>query len=271
MKAEDLHIIIFSMNRACQLEAFLRSMYVMFSEVRDVKTTVLYRTTTKEFEDGYSLVQQNFKNINYYRETSIKDDLRYLVGLNNKKYVVFFCDDDIWKHPFSLNFKEVEEFSVNDNIATLSLRMSPFISKCHPMGNLDTPPAKFIGQLHTWDWTTPGLKGDWNYPLSVDGHVFRSELILNYIETTGFSNVTEFEGYIANKPPKHLPLMLCCDDSPIFNIPMNRASLVSQNINMNITKEYLNERFLSGDRIDTESYAGFRNISPHQEVEIKWK
>lgn len=272
MRSNDLHFIIFSMNRACQLDAFLKSMCTMFPEYSCIHITILYKVTSNDYEKGYDIVKLEYNsNIEFYRETILRNDLDLLVGKYNEKYVAFFCDDDIWKYPFSLNFKEFDEFDKNNNIVTFSLRMSPLIRKCHPMGNIDTPPPKFENSLYIWNWTNSSMTGDWNYPMSVDGHIFKTELIKYYIKTTAFRNVTEFEGYIAAKPPRHLPLMICCKDSPIFNIPMNIASEISSNINMNVTKEYLNERFLKGDRIDTGFYIGFKNISPHQEVEVKWK
>ena len=271
MKPNEMHFIVFSMNRACQLDAFLSSMYMMLPENPEIKLSVLYKVSNNDYEQGYDIVKSTYPNINYHRETIIKEDIRVLSSDPDIRYIGFFCDDDVWKYPLSFTSEEFKEFDTNHQIISLSLRMSPLINKCYSMGGISTPPPNFEGPLHVWDWTDPTLSGDWSYPMSVDGGIFRKSLIDFYLDNIPFRNVTELEGHMAAASQRHIPKMICFKDAPLFNIPLNIASEVSTNINMNISKEYLNERFLKGDRIDTEFYAGFKNVSPHQEVPLRWK
>ncbi len=271
MESNELHFIIFSMNRACQLEAFLSSMYRMLPSNHGIKITVLYKASNEEYAKGYDIVKNEYTGVTYHRETVIREDIKRIISDPGTKYVGFFCDDDIWKSPLLLSSEEFKEFENNPQIISLALRMSPLINKCYSMGNIDTPPPIFNTPLCIWDWTNPILKGDWSYPMSVDGGVFKRSLIDFYLNTIFFRNVTEFEGFMAAKPQTHIPCMICFKDSPLFNIPLNIASETSKNINMNVSKEYLNERFLRGDRIDSAFYENFKNISPHQEVDLKWK
>ena len=54
----------------------------------------------------------------------------------------------------------------------MSLRLHPGISRCYAT-NEDTPPPTMDAEM-TWRW--PDAKGDWSYPMSLDAHVFRSEV-----------------------------------------------------------------------------------------------
>jgi hypothetical protein len=246
-------------------------MYSFYKEWEGTSITVLYKTTNEEYEQGYEKVKSLHPKINFHRETVLKSDLNLLISDPSFKYITFFCDDDIWKAPLTINSEEFNAFDNNPNIISLSLRMHPLISKCHPMGGLETPAPLVEGALFIWDWVAPGLRGDWSYPMSVDGGIFRRSLIEFYLRSINFNNVTEFEGYMAANPQTGIPKMICFKESPIFNIPLNIASEISRNINMNISKEYLNTRFLAGDKINFSAYTGFKNTAPHQEVELSWK
>ena len=59
----------------------------------------------------------------------------------------------------------------------MSLRLHPGISRCYAT-NEDTPPPTMDAEM-TWRW--PDAKGDWSYPMSLDAHVFRSEVEGLYI------------------------------------------------------------------------------------------
>ena len=66
-----LNIIVFSKNRSCQLELFLRSMKLYFKEFNEHKINILYTYSNDKFKEGYDKVISihNDKNINYIKET----------------------------------------------------------------------------------------------------------------------------------------------------------------------------------------------------------
>lgn len=271
MKPEELYSVVFSFDRPCQLEAFLRSMKKMWAESTHVKISILYKYSTEDFKKGYDIVKNRHPEFEYYNEINFANDLKNLFLQNrNKKYAVFFCDDDLWKEQFTLDSEDMNVFENDPLISCFSIRMHPGINKCYTEGNVDTPPPIFVEGHYIWYWTDPKLKGEWKYVSSVDGHIFRMDLAYYYVMYLPYTNVTLLEGYMAGQMPKHLPKMICLEKSPLLNIPLNKVSHSSNNINMNVSKEYLNEKFLNREIIDTDFYMGFNNVSPHQEVELKW-
>lgn len=260
------------MNRLLQLEAFLRSMKKEVVDWEKYETYILYKYTSEDFQFGYDVVRNWHNEFKYVRETNLTDDLKLICELNkDTEFIGIFCDDNIWKDSFNVNCTEFDIFKKDNQICCLSLRMHPKISKCQTMGNVDTPPPKFNDKPYIWDWTDLNLKGDWKYPMSVDGHVFRTSLINDYLNKFIFSNVSMFESKMAGNSPINQSKMMCFEESKILNIPLNRVTTTTNNINMGVEPEFLNDKFLDGNIINTDYYYKFQNVSPHQEVKLKWK
>jgi hypothetical protein len=266
--------LIFSYNRACQLDAFLSSMKVYFKDYDKQNIIILYKYSDEKFQLGYMKLIKKFPNFNWIQETNIKEQVNSIIDNDKSEFMVMFCDDDIFKEPFDIESHDFNTFKYNKQIVCFSLRMNPNISKCHPMGNIDTPHPLFISENpYIWNWSELDVNknGDWAYPMSVDGHLFRSDFIKNSIKSLPYySNVGHLEAYLSMLAPKNIPFMLCSKKSPIFNIPLNSVSPL-KNINMNITTDSLNEMYLHEKYIDYDKYAHFNNISPHQEVELFFK
>ncbi len=262
--------LIFSKDRSIQLESFLRSMKSLYTNYKENKNVLLYNYSNDNFKKGYDILQKEYSEVEFIRESNIRQNvIDILDNHQNEKYVVFYCDDNIWKESFNLNCKEFYTFKSNEIICCFSLRMHPRISKCYT-ANIDTPPPEipYSNDPYIWNWV--GLKGDWGYPMSIDGHIFRYDFIRNLLKNLNFTNVNLIEAYMSMYPPKEQPYMICGQKSYILNIPLNRVQTTSPNINMNVSIDYLNDLFLSGKIIDTNKFIGFDNISPHQEVEISF-
>jgi hypothetical protein len=273
----DLLIVVFSMNRACQLEAFLRSMKKFFKGHDPKSVNIIYKFTDENYEKGYNKVINQYPDFNYIFENDIRVDLRNVFTLNiDKKYAVFFCDDNIWKDEFDIdNDDAFKLFEQSENIVTLSLRMHPKVNKCYPMGNKPTPPPKFLNENPwIWNWVEnypETVNGDWGYYGSIDGHIFRMSMIFNHVMNLEYQNVNQVEAYFSANAPKHIPLMMCHEKSSIVNVPWNRVQTNCGNINMGIETKYINDEFLNGNVIDVEKFEGIFTTSPHEELNLIWK
>ena len=116
-----------------------------------------------------------------------------------------------------------------------------------------------------WQWR--GAPGDWAYPMSLDGHIFRTEDVLPLIQAERFDNPNLLETRLA-KHPIDKPLMTCLDEHVVVNIPLNRVQNVYHNrCGDDWTAERLNELFLAGKAIDTRHFDGMQNRSAHDLVE----
>jgi hypothetical protein len=261
--------IIFSKNRALQLEACLRSMRQLYSDYYKNINIVLYTYTDNEYKEGYDKLISEYKDFIFIRETVLKDDiLDILLNNENEKYVVFYCDDDIWKEPFNNNFKEFDIFDKNEKISCYSLRLHPKIIRCYTQNTNTAPPKFYSDEILVWNWI--GLPADWGYPMSVDGHIFKLDYMITLLRRLSFTNVTLLEANMALNEPKDKPYMICNLKSNIMNIPLNSINNNPHMLNMHVDPKSLNNLFLSGKIIDTKSLEHFENISAHQEVKLNF-
>jgi hypothetical protein len=262
-----LNIIVFSRDRACQLELFLRSMKFYFKEFNDYKINILYTYSNDKFKEGYEKLFKihNDKNINYIKEVkNFKDHVLLLLDLSNP-YTIFFVDDIVFKNEFSITSKQFKLFTLNDEILTLSLRLHPYLTYCYPANIRMKSPNFDSNFLFKW-YGEPF--GDYGYPMSLDGHFFRTLEIQMLSKMLNYNNPNSYESVLAGSPLNR-PKMICFEESIIVNNPMNKVQKFNNNVHGKITADYLNENFLDDYVIDLENFKGLKNISCHQEIEIR--
>lgn len=264
--SNNMNIIIFSKNRACQLDLLIKSIKWGFTEFNNNQLKILYIYSTDEFKTGYDKVMSMHPdtNIIWNKEESFKIDLLKLVD-KSEKYTVFFVDDDVFKEKFSINDKEFKYFDSHGDILCLSLRLHPRLTYCYPPALNQKPPTFNSNNVFLWY----RQDGDYGYPMSLDGHIFRTKEILPILTRLSYNNPNSLESGLASKPLLN-PKMICYDKSVIFNNPINKVQNWNNNIHGNITAETLNEQFLLNNIIDMGPFIGFENISCHQEVSINF-
>jgi hypothetical protein len=258
-----INLIIFSKDRACQLDLLLRSIKVFFKGWDKLTFNIIYKYSSEDYRKGYEKVKSIHKEFNYVLETDFKrDTLRYLS--TNNPLTMFGVDDDVFKEGFSLDCPEIDMLR-NQDVSCVSLRMHPGINYCYTE-NRPTPPPNFINtNPYVWEWKN--LLGDWSYPMSLDFNIFRTADISNRCHVLPYSNPNTFEGNLAAIPILK-PLMVCFKKSKIFNIPVNKVQTVNGNRFGGISADFLNSKFLEGHQVDLEPLKGFENISAHQETEL---
>lgn len=261
----SLNIIIFSKDRACQLDLLLTSMRKMFQEYALYKITVLYTISANTYKQGYNALIKSHTHINFIYERDFKQCLLSQVD-SEADFSVFFVDDNIWKERFTVQCNEFELFERDPDILCLSLRLDPNLTYCYAYDiGMDSP--EFDQRLR-WYWE--GKSGDFGYPMSLDGHIFRTKDILPLLSKLSYNNPNSLEGALSNHPLKQTK-MLCLDKAPIFNIPINKVQTTNNNRHGNISAEYLNKKFLAGYRISLKPLIGINNYACHQEVDVTLK
>ena len=114
-----------------------------------------------------------------------------------------------------------------------------------------------------------GEQGDYGYPMSLDGHFFRTNEIIALSKALTYNNPNSYEAILARYPLNRLK-MICFEDSIIVNNPVNKVQNYNNNVHGNVTAEFLNEKFLDGYVIDFEDFKGVKNFACHQEIEINF-
>jgi len=182
-------LIIFSKNRPLQLDLCLKS--VKKNLRGSFEISVLY-VCDKEFCDSYDSLKKDFPDVSFWRQgSSIFKDVYTLIASQCNPRVGFLTDDCIVYRP-SIDL-DVDNL-LTKHSCCYSLRMGLNITKRRGVVNgelteFPEPLSWFPGQAifqypHgvVYDRTQHFYGGYWNYPLSVDGHIFNSETFIEYIE-----------------------------------------------------------------------------------------
>ena len=149
----------------------------------------------------------------------------------------------------------------------MSLRLSPDIKYCYT-SNIFSPPPEFDPNL-VWNWQKQPKNSDWGYPMSLDGHIFRtSEIYDRIIFNRSFNNPNTLETQLASRPMSS-PLMICYSESKIVNIPANKVQNIYSNRHAQMCDlDDLNQQFLNNYRLSLKPILDTKNISVHQEIPL---
>lgn len=256
-----MNVIIFSKDRACLLDLFLRSAEKYFAGWDNQSMNIVVKFTTEEYKQAY------YEKINYpfFEEEIFKEDVIDSIDLS-EEHTMFFTDDDIFCNEFSLNKGKFRHFQGRDDIICFSLRLNTGLSYCYPQSKIITPPEFAAYNVFGWK----GQQGYYNYPMSVNGHIFKTKDILPLLERLEYDNPTWLE-YQLSINPINKPFMNCGDKSFIVNNPCNRVQSVCENRNEGLDNEKINERFLSGKRLSLDMVKNIEVKSCHQPIELIWE
>jgi len=158
--------------------------------------------------------------------------------------------DNIFVRDFNFFDWQQELFESDKDILCRSLRLNWYLDFCYPAQQYIT---KFpeIDSLGRYEWC--GLDPDYGYPMSVDGHIYRTKEILPLIKKLNYRNPNSFEGQLALHSLSH-PKIICYQDSKIINLAINRVQTNNFNHSGDIDPRLLNEKFLAGERIRNRNF-----------------
>jgi hypothetical protein len=262
-----LDIVVFSKDRACQLELLLRSLERFFLDLDRARVAVLYTHSSEAFARGYALVRELHPVFEYVCERESELGFRELtIGLLGRRpYTTFFVDDDVLTAPVSLDCPEFEALSSDPELLCLSLRLRPGMDYDYAIDRRIAAPRLENG---TWDWR--GAEGSWGYPMSVEGHVFRTVELLPLMRRLPFSNPNTFEAVLAQHPLER-PRMICRPDGALANLPHNLVQDIYSNRHGGLRAEDLNQRFLGGERLSLHTAAGIRIPGVQIDLPLLWE
>lgn len=237
---KQLNTLVFSKNRACQLELLLRSL--------DRHATVLYACDL-QYEQGYKKVITDYPKVQFVRQENFQQDLIKLVS-SGPEYVLILVDDDVMVSPFSANSREFQEFKNDPEVLSLSLRMSPRYCR----GGL----PKINEHKINWEPFSRKSKDfiymlrNWGCPMAVGGNIFRKVDILPAIQTATNLQTPNFLETVLVENVTHRPLMMCMDEARFVNVEANQVQLDFPSHTHGQSPAELEALFLAGGRIALE-------------------
>jgi hypothetical protein len=254
----DVSCIVFSKDRALQLDACLRS--IERNAPYGGSTFVIYLATNPQFLRSYELMAVNEGTRLLPQSADFRRDVLEVVD-TAARYTVFHTDDDFcFRRP-------ADHLVPPHGFACFSLRLGENTTYCYPLDREQrVPRAAASGSIITWDWTR--ADGDFAYPMSVNGHIFETDLVRRMLRRASFSNPNELEYELHLRRYMMPPLMLASRESCVLSVPANAVSVTANRSgeDPDYSPEALNARFLAGQRIDLNAmdFSGIRGA--HQEI-----
>jgi hypothetical protein len=268
-----LSTIVFSKDRPLQLDLTLNSIKKNLPLCNDIK--VIYYASEK-FEKSYGTLAEEHESVEFLNEelVSFPSELWTTVSLIDNPYLMFLTDDNIVYQPSKTTELDLGNLFARD-IACLSLRLGVNIT--HRDG-YPTPQPRFervAGHHLIWNRMSVLAQDYFNYPLSVDGHIFKTrdidKIITNLCASNNIKNPNKLEQLLQRYFFEVPALMACELHSCVVNSPNNRVQEEVQNWHgqqFPYDPSYLLELYNKGIRLGLD-YIDFKNIvCPHTEIDI---
>jgi hypothetical protein len=275
---DEIKMLIFSKNRAMQLDLCVNSFYLQSKQNPDLPEIDVIYKADPEHKESYNRFQYEHPYVNMIEEVDFR---KQVIESLNKKYILFCVDDTIWCNPFDLN-DPMRALEIIEYMVGFSFRLGKNTKYCYPFGMKQQLPdlfhnfgKKMIGYI----WANQGF--DFGYPMEISSSLYRSNNILEILKEYNFKNPNELEslidfckiGYFLNPDQNYMSELLCYDYSVAFAAPMNRVQDVALN-KFNHDQQYsadnLLKKYNDGYRIDYRKFDGVVPNGAHMEVKYEF-
>lgn len=276
-------IVVFSYNRAMQLDFLLKSIFARFSG-EDFIIKIIYHTTGNH-KYGYRMLKIKYQEDNritfcereshyfglfsylptLYSWVNLKRFIKYSILFNegsdnfkkllesilkktNCKYVIFNTDDGFYYDDVKVPLDILS--SIERNPLHTSYRL--YVGE-----NLEGFPKyirKYLGHHYKWDYYFTNMITHWTFPFSVDGTIYHARTILSILSKVSYHNPTTLEHNVVRYVMKRKLLKegISPKTSKLVCTKLNRVAKDSSNPSININNDYLNEKFLEGFELEIE-------------------
>jgi len=267
IKDNTIQWVIFSFDRPMQLEALLKS----FSSFHPNETNVhiLFRASPGSMDSAYAELIHEFKHSQYsfIREANFKKDLMSILHGSCCSMVSFLVDDIIFLAPMPL--KSAGKLINRGAVYSPRLGIKTQYSYA---SRVNFPTPSFISEnafpnLSLWKWNQGMV--EWNYPISLDGHIFLLSEFIAMAKAVTFESPNQLEA----KLQAFLGIFLsrfgaCMAKQQLINIPANKVQSDYPNRYGNISQEELLNLWNQGYRINPLRIPTPSFTSPHEELDL---
>ena len=269
--------LILSKNRASQLRLLLESISLnapnLLGEIK-----IIYTSTNDEFAKGYEKLQSEkiLPNIVWEKEKDFVPDFLNALKTCESEFICGIVDDCVFYKRLASTANQIESV-ITDDVFCFSFRLGLNTTMQNYLN-----PTEFVelGKYESnpfcvrWNWKEWSSKLNYGYPISLDGHIFRTKEISYLSHKFEFEYLRYWEGIIAgkcrNETERHM--MVSYRQSVLFSIPCNCVQdppLIAGGIHP-FSEEELNEKYLNDEVINFRAmeYA-FQNVKwSHNEFQL---
>jgi len=272
--------LILSKNRACQLRLLLESLSINAPSLLD-KIKIIYTSTDEDYEKGYEKLKSEkiLPNIIWEKEKDFVPDFLNALKTCESEFICGIVDDCIFYKKVPCAASEIESL-ITDDVFCFSFRLG---LNTTTQNYLNTSEYVELGKYETnhicvkWNWKEWSSALNYGYPISLDGHIFRTKEISHLSHKFKFDCLRHWEGIIAGKSRNETDrsMMVSCRQNVLFSIPSNcvqEPPLIAGGIHP-FSESDLNKKYLNDEVIDFNAmeYA-FQNVTwSHNEFDLRFK
>ena len=281
--------IVLSKDKAAQLHLLLESIQKNSSNLFDIR--VIYEATNTVFTEGYNKVKEEFfyKDryglnfpIKWFPRTHENISLDIIDHLSDDRDLTCIFNDENIVFKRLPSYKKTMELFRTNAISALSLRLgnNTVIQNAYNANDyfIDKPSEGefLLDNFMLWDASLVKPFTNFAMPFSHNGHVYTTKLINFILEKTKIKDINGFEKALQDNLYMGVfggfipPNMSCLEYSSVIH---NSPKKVSDEVQSDFgTSDFgLNDRYLSGSRIDYDFF-NFKHISkPFEEFVTRFK
>jgi hypothetical protein len=258
-----LNFLIFSKNRACQLDLLLRNIrFLTLINPSLYNINVLY-THDEDHKSSYEVCQhEHIKRVNFIKEVDFVSQVKELLYDS----ICLLTDDTSFFRKFNLPFVVPENECFSWRLGYNTVVQDHFNQTFQPL----LIPDSYSDNLISWNPNNYPNWCNWGYPFSFDGHVYSSKTLLDILKDKDFKNTNEIEGILHSQRDK-IKKITSNIHSSCVNIPCNNLSgLTGFGSKYEYSMSFLKNKFDQGFRIKPIQESKVPIMACHQEFEFSF-
>jgi len=263
-----INLLIWSKDRACQLDLLLRSLpHNLFN------VYTLYKSSSSEYQLGYDKLIKLYPEYFFTKESDFELQTRFIIKCSGK-YICLSTDDTVFYDCPKISASGIEA-AMSDDVITFSFRYGKnTVLQNHNTGEMQ-PSLNIYEDCHDyirWRFDQYYPLHNYGYPFGLDMHVYKADILTELINQFSFSNTNQLESNLF-KYTNVVPKVICSEHmSTAVNIPANNMSGITiAGAMYPFSNETLNNVWLSGNQIDINSILGQKVVGCHQEFDFRFE
>jgi len=251
----------------------------------DADITVLFKSSNKDYERGYTRLIEKNSSVNFIRETEFKTNFVDFLKNNIDEYVMLLTYDSVFYKQFNGTDHDIK-LMIYDNSWCFSFRLGLNTTTQWYLTGSQQQHLSILGYTNEelrgekyikWNWKVRPPFENYGYMMSWDGHIYKAADLLNLALKFTFYNPRTFEDKATKIPDYRREInkkyMVSRHESCLFVNTINAVQEEPPEFGSKYTHsvEDLNNRYLSGEIISMDSFKDLELNSSHDEIPLRFK